>query len=469
MKTAVTSRAAQLARSVRSLRSSPTARRLAITALWSAVGDSLSKGLLLISLVAVARILGKEGYGQFGLIRTTIGMFATVGGVGLGLTANRYVARFRITDPHYSGQIIGSSYLLASAFGALTGTILFLMSGYVARDTFGVPQLQPDLRLAALLLLLGAVNGAQIGILQGLEAYRRLALGATIQGVIALVSFITGAYYFALSGALGALLAYTLAGILIDHVLIHRELRQQSISVSYRGLNRVLPLFLGFSVPAALTGIAVAPFKWWSETMLAKTSGFQDLGVFHASMTTMNVFLALVSTLNAPLISLTANLQDKRDSPRLHYVNLYGSWYLFLLLACPLLLFPDIPSLLFGERYAGVEFRAVTLVMLLYCGLLVYYQGIMRVVAQYGSMWLGFFTNLCEGASLLAAFYLLSDERVLGLALAYTCSYLVRVIVTTPVLLRQKIVSPELLFDKYFAMTIGLLGALVFIQVVRLT
>lgn len=458
----------QLHAAITRLDASPFARRLLATTFWSAMGESLSKGLMLLSMVIVARILGKEGYGEFGMVRTTINMFATLGGVGLGFTANRYVARFRDTDKRYSGQIVGSSYVLAAGFGACVGLCVFAGARFLSIGVLAAPQLEGGLKVAGFLLFLGAINGAQLGILQGLEAYRRLAVGAFAQGALGLLSFSVGSYYAGLNGALAGFLLYTLGGVLLFHGLIRRELRQQQIEPSYRQLKRVLPIFWSFSVPAALMGIAVAPFKWFAETELARSSNFKELGVFYAAMTVASMFLALVGTLNSPLISLTANLQDSKPSARIQYLNLYGSWYLFLVLAIPCLLFPHLPALIFGEGYGGPEFRAVNLLLFVYCGLLVYYQGIMRFVALHGSLWFGLFTNLCEGIALIVVFYYFAGSGVVGLGYAYIASYLVRILVTTPFLIDKKIVPTALLFDKYFVLTLTVLLAVVAFQLSRI-
>jgi O-antigen/teichoic acid export membrane protein len=462
-------RVRQPAHAIRALYASPLGRRLLATTFWSAVGESLSKGLLLVSMVMVARILGREGYGEFGIIRTTINMFAMVGGMGLGFTANRYVARFRDTDKAYSGQIIGSSYLVAAGFGLLVALGVFAAADVLAREALGAPQLKTGLQIAAALLFLSSVSGAQAGILQGLEAYRRLAIGGLVQGTLGVGLFAAGAWYFGLNGALLAFLIYTASGVLIYHVLIRAEMRRQGIVASYRDMEKIRPIFWAFSVPAALMGVAVAPFKWLCETMLARSSGFQHLGVFHASMTIASIFLALVSTLNSPLISLTSNLQASGTGERMQYVNLYGSWYVFLVLAAPVVLFPQLPSLVFGPGFAAHDFHAVSLLLILYCGLLVYYQGVMRMVALHGSLWFGLITNLCEGAALLITFYFLRDRGVLGLGIAYICSYAVRIAVSTPFLLRREIIAPRLLFDRYFAATLIALFGLAALQVARLS
>lgn len=448
-------------------RDSPVFKRLIVSAFWSAIGESFSKGLLLLSMVMVARILGNEGFGEFGILRTTVNMFSTLGGMGLGFTANRFIAKHSQADKGFSGQIIGSSYMLAAGFGALLAGIVFAASGYLAEVMFSRAELADELRIAALLLLLASINGAQLGVLQGLNAYRRLAVASVLQGTVGLCAFLGGAWYFGLNGAMSGFLVYSSAGVMLFHLAIHAEVRRQQIAVSYVSPGPVMPIFWSFSVPAALMGIAVAPFKWLCETMLVRTAGFVQLGIFHAAMTIATIFLALVSTLNSPLISLTAGLQGSAGRPAMQRLNLYASWYVFLVLVIPFLLFPALPGLVFGEGYSGATFSVVSLLLLTYCGLLVYYQGIMRLVALHGSMWFGLVTNLCEGLALLVAFYLLQSQGVIGLAVAYVCSYGVRILVTTPFLLARQIVPANLVFDRYFMLSLLVFFAALLVQTAR--
>jgi O-antigen/teichoic acid export membrane protein len=456
-------------RAIRKWTSSDVARQLLTTVAWSAIGDAISKGLMLVSMVVVARILGKHGYGEFGLIRTTINLFATVGGAGLGFTANRYVARFRTSDRHFGGQIIGTTFLIGAVVGALVAVGVFASADYISSNLMNAPGLAGSLRLAAFVLFFSAITGAQAGILQGLAAYRSLALASFIQGVTGLIAFVAGAILHGVQGVLVGFLVSALAGVVAFQAAIWIELKAAGISPSYRSLSSVLPVFWSFSVPAALMGIAVAPFKWIAETMLARTAGFQSLGIFSASMTAAMLLFAVVSTLNAPLISATANASAGARGGRLEYLNLYGSWFLFLFLAAPLVLFPDLPSLLFGSDFSGNGLRTATLLLTFYCGLMTYYQGIMRLVALNGSMWFGLVTNLCEGLALLAAFFALRGNGLIGLALAYVISYAVRIAVTSPILLRKGIVSPALMFDRAFLVSMLALASLISFQIYQTT
>jgi len=81
--------------------------RLAKGVFWSMASAVISRGLMLAASVLVARMLGKTGFGELGMIRSTVGMFGVFAGFGLGLTATKHVAEFRSSDPARAGRIIG--------------------------------------------------------------------------------------------------------------------------------------------------------------------------------------------------------------------------------------------------------------------------------------------------------------------------------------------------------------------------
>jgi len=447
---------------------SGTGRRLLESAFWSMAAETLSRGLLLLSLVFVGRTLGAEAYGQFGMIRSTIGVFATIGGMGLGLTATRFVAEFRDSDKPYSGQVIGSSYVLALTAGGLVGLAVLLAAPYLAVTVIHAPQLLGALRVAALLLVISALNGTQIGILQGLEAYRLLAFGSLLQGATALICLVGGSSIYGLDGAIGGLLIQSVVGAIVFQTLIRQEVKRQRIQVRYTQFAATLPLFWRFSLPVMMMGTAIAPIKWLAETQLVRTVGFTELGIFNASLTIASMLVAGVSTMNAPLISLAANAETDPDSGRLQFLNLYSSWYAMLLFAVPLALFPRFTAALFGAKYATTQFYVVNLLLLAHSALMMYYQGVMRLVAQKGSMWFGFMTNVFEGAGLLLGFHLFATRGAAGLGLAYVLSYLIRIAVSLPHLLKGHIVPLRLLFDKYFVGSLGLLTLIIMLQLRRL-
>ena len=66
--------------------------RLLIDSFWSILGNVIGYSLLFIAGVIVARIIGKNLYGEYGMLKsifTSIGMFSTF---GLSYTGTKYVA-----------------------------------------------------------------------------------------------------------------------------------------------------------------------------------------------------------------------------------------------------------------------------------------------------------------------------------------------------------------------------------------
>ena len=118
---------------------SPLGYRLAKGAFWSLAGSIISRGLGLLSGILVARMLGKYDFGRFGMIQSTVGMFSTFAGFGMGLTANKHVAEFRRTDPRRAGRLIVLSSLVAWGTGSLMTIGLVAFAPWMANHTLASP------------------------------------------------------------------------------------------------------------------------------------------------------------------------------------------------------------------------------------------------------------------------------------------------------------------------------------------
>lgn len=149
--------------------------RLAKGAFWSLAGAVISRGLMLAASVLVARMLGKTGFGELGMIQSTVGMFGVFAGFGLGMTATKYVAELRTSDPARAGRIIGLSGLVAMGTGGAMAVGLFIIAPWLAEHTINAPHLAGMLRVSAVMLLINALTGAQTGALAGFEALKTIA------------------------------------------------------------------------------------------------------------------------------------------------------------------------------------------------------------------------------------------------------------------------------------------------------
>ena len=62
-------------------------RRFARGAFLSVAAAFIAQGLGLVTSIVTARILGKTGFGELGIILSTASMFGVFAGFGMGLTA----------------------------------------------------------------------------------------------------------------------------------------------------------------------------------------------------------------------------------------------------------------------------------------------------------------------------------------------------------------------------------------------
>src|SRR6187549_195183 len=86
--------------------------RLAGAVLWSAIAVGISNVAGLVVGIALAHTLGREGYGEVGVIVASCTLFMTLGGLGLGVTATKFAAQMRSRHPDRVGRLLGGILVL---------------------------------------------------------------------------------------------------------------------------------------------------------------------------------------------------------------------------------------------------------------------------------------------------------------------------------------------------------------------
>ncbi|MCL5281662.1 MAG: oligosaccharide flippase family protein, partial [Planctomycetes bacterium] len=168
---------------VQRIRRSPLGYRLARGTVWSTAGAVTARGLSLLSSIVIAHLLSQVGFGELGILYSTVALFQVFAGFGLGVTATKYVAEHRHSDPAKAGRIIAMAWLVTVATGASCAVLLAVLAPWLAAHTLAAPHLSRPLRITAIALFLTAVNSAQAGALSGFEAFKSIARLNVITGV----------------------------------------------------------------------------------------------------------------------------------------------------------------------------------------------------------------------------------------------------------------------------------------------
>ena len=193
-------------------------------------------------------MLGKTGYGELGMIQSTVGMFGVFAGFGLGLTATKHVAEFCRSDPERAGRIIGLSGLVAMVTGGLMAMGLFIFAPWLAEHTINAPHLAGVLRIGALILFISALNGAQTGALSGFEAFKTIAYVNLFVGLISFPILVGGAYFGGLTGAVWALTINLGFNWLLNHLALRKEAHRYRVPFTFRKCSTGIVRFSGDSV-----------------------------------------------------------------------------------------------------------------------------------------------------------------------------------------------------------------------------
>ncbi len=415
-----------LATGWRRLESSAVGRRFARGAFWTVAGAAVSRGLLLVGYLVVARLLGRAPFGAFGIVQSTIDLFSVFTGYGLGWTSAKYVAQFRRTDADRAGRILGLSSVVALGSGAAAALVLCVSAPWLADKALAAPELVAELRIGALVLFLTALNGSQVGALTGLEAFPALARVNCLAGIGGVALLIAGTLLGGLQGALWGSAASALASFLLARRALGQEGRRQGVQSTVAGCLREWPVLWTFSLPVLLAGALVVPVSWACNAILVhQPNGLGEMGIFSAATQWQRAILFLPQTLATISLPLLANLHGEGDVRG--YRKLLG-WNLLLNGGITLVVGGAVAALsVFIMAAYGPEFEQGWPVLALLAGaavLVAVNDVVGQAIASAGTMWWGCAFNALRGAALLAGTAVLVPRGgALGLALATLISW----------------------------------------------
>lgn len=446
------------------IENSPIGYRLAKGVFWSMVGSMISRGLMMCSTVLVARMLGKTVYGELGMVQSTVGMFGIFAGFGLGITATKHVAELRQSDPHRVGRIIGLSGLFAVGTGGVMASGLFFMAPWLATHTINAPHLASVLKVGAFILFINALNGAQTGALSGFEAFKTIANVNLFVGLISFPILVGGTYLGGLTGAVWALVINLCFNWLLNHLALRKEARRYSIPFTIKNCCRELPIIWNFALPATLSGIMVGPANWTCRALLAKQpDGYNELGILTAALAFQNLLIFVSNMLSAPLLSMVSNAGES-ISENLEKANILSTWILGVVVAIPLLCFPEIAELIFGHDYATRSFQ-VTFALVLFCtSIMMFNGGLARILAAKNLLWWGFFSNTLWASMLIGSSIFLVGWGAPGLGVSLTLAYGFKTVVLLPLYYSRNLIPKGTLISFRSSLIWLILMVLVFLN-----
>jgi O-antigen/teichoic acid export membrane protein len=420
---------------------SSIASRLARGTFWSLIGTVLARGLSVLASIVVARHLGKEGFGELGIIQSTVLNLSVFAAYGLGMTATKHIAEFRSIDPERAGRILALSGATAAVAGAVLAGGLVVCAHWMAERILAAPHLDALLRVGALFLFLSALNGAQTGALAGFEAFRTIARVNLLTGIATFVCMVGGVLLSGLSGAVWGLVISTAVGWLVAHLAVRQEAARYGVPLSFRGICREIPILRSFSLPAILASALFGPVSWVCSAMLVnEPDGYAQMGIFNAT----NQWFALVMFLPGllgqvvlPMLAESVGASDDVRSRRILQLTVLAN----AAVVVPLVLVASLASPWLMSLY-GVGFEKawpVLTISLVTAGLLALQSPVSQSLNAEGRLWTVFIMNLSWAALFMGMNALLINKGAAGLAMARLVAYLFQSVVVVVLVFRSPV------------------------------
>src|SRR5579859_6868487 len=407
------------------INNSPLARRLARGAFWTLVGAAAARILRIPISVFLARFMGPTKYGELGIASASIDLFGILAGLGLGMTATKYVAELRVKDPTRAGAIIAISTVVATVGGGAFAIALFVSAPWLAAHTLAAPQLTVPLRIGSLALFFSSINGAQSGVLFGFEAFHLVAKLQAIVGVLDLPFMLGGYFLGGLNGVLiGMAASRIMTCILMQHALTAEAARHE-ITIVLTHWRQELAVLWHFSVPAALSGAMAFPVNWVCSAILVnKPHGYAEMGAYNAASQWYNMLIFLPSVLGSSLLPILSDRMGDRDGKSSgKIIKFMIGLNAAIVVPCALVMSLGSPLIM---RLYGAGYRDAwpTLIVVLWtAAIMALIAPVGGVIAASGKMWIGFVMNSGWAAVFITFTVLLAPRGSIGLASSRLIAY----------------------------------------------
>ncbi|MGL1902273.1 MAG: oligosaccharide flippase family protein [Fibrobacterales bacterium] len=281
---------------------------------WAVLGNGLGKGAVVIALMVAAKMLDTQLFGELGVLRNTALMVAVLASLGLGYTANSFVAQFmkqqqRENAYHITRWVLGIGLALA----IITGLGVYSAAKPIATNLLNAPHLTSHFGWVGLLIAFLTMVTIQTGVVSGLGLFRPLSKVLTIQGALSLGTIIGGTYWWGLQGTLWGLIAAQFILALLQQILIQRAF----VGCTPQAEKGVVQKLKQFTVPVALQESLYALLSWCVTLLMVHLSTFSEVGLYNAAFQWIALILFIPTMLrNVSLSHLSATI-TARDRNRI--------------------------------------------------------------------------------------------------------------------------------------------------------
>lgn len=381
---------------------------------WAVFGNGMGNAMMLLAGILIARFLGKDLYGEYGVVKTTMFYIASFATFGLGFTSTKYIAQFVSERPWHIKNIIRDAILITIVFSSVIALLLICFAEPIA-VWVELPSLKVAFQFLAGIVVFKAITTTQIGLLSGYKMFKIVARNSMLSGLFMLAACVPLTYYGGLKGSLLALFLSQVFNASINYMSIRKIYK----TIGTQESKSYVKELICFSFPVALQESSFTVCHWAAVMFLTKYASAGDLGLYSAGGQWNSIIVMVPVLLNNVVLSyLSGNVSNKdqhiKTVKTMILVNFICTFVPFVFVY----VFAGLISSFYGPTFTELPalLRVMTFTTIFECCTSVFKSELM----SQGRTWLLFILRCVRDVALVLSTYIvLSSGRFSNGAMAY--------------------------------------------------
>lgn len=226
--------------------------------LWSTINHILSRGILMLSGILLARYLLPKDFAIYSYYQMTVVMISSYASLGMGVAASKFFAEFSVDKNNIDNMdTITTLFSMSILVSFLMAILIFFIPNDILTSGLNI-----STYIFAISVLILSLNIVPSGAILGLEKYKEATIISLINGVICLIGvylainfnkIIFSIYFFILASIVQLLGYIYLVNQSISHISIRAYLKIKKKSIAK------LAKFMG---PLIFVSILAASSSW---------------------------------------------------------------------------------------------------------------------------------------------------------------------------------------------------------------
>lgn len=325
--------------------------------LWAVMGNGIGSFLLLVAGIIIARILGKDLYGEYGMVKTTMFNIAAFSTFGLGYTATKFVSEFFQRDKRCIRDVVKKSLLITLFSSTLLCLALFIFASPLS-VFINAPELEAPFRFLGIIMICRAMATTSGAICAGFKDFKNVGIINILSGLSLLLFGFVLTYYNSVTGSLVALFISQFIMCLCNLYVVYKHVK--TLPVDYQKIETNI---FRYSFPVALQELSFMISTWGTTLLITKYASLGEVGIWTAVQQWNAIVLFIPGLLvNVVLAYLSGSIDSEKHASLLKRMIIINCLCAVGPLIIVALLSGFIASM-YGSTFEGMEIVLNTLLI----------------------------------------------------------------------------------------------------------